>query len=1088
MRCALFPARSAGSARSTADGAVQPDEHLGCRVLVRGYIADRAALANRVGLVSGARVTDGELLAHAFRTWGRDVQAHVLGEYAAVVCDVHARTALITHDALGIAPLFYARRAGGVAFATDILDLVDAEASARIDDAYLAGFLVSGVMNGQRTPYPSIARLVPGQSLWWADGELRPLRTWNLADVPAVRCRDDAEYEERFRALLCAGVDAARDTAGPTWISLSGGLDSSSIASVAARDNAHGLAAYSTMCTSWPDADEERWMRAVVERYELPWHRADIETMLPFSQLPSGFDGEPTQAVIGERKMQVENELLRSHGARVMLSGQAGDTVLCASPGEVPEHLADSLFEGDPAGALRALREWKRGARDGRSQSHWLLRGLAQPAVDSPAWKARACRRRRGVAAVVHARLHALDAPWRLREAQRRAALPSAGAPVRVERALDDVDGERDDPAAADDVHDAQPLDVPAARRVHVRHPVGAEAAAALRPLSAAPRARGRLAGDRPAARVEGKRKPRVRGRLAPLARLGRLFVRYPAARTARHRRRGPVAARGAPGRRWADARRPVLHGGGCRGSVAQAARGPSHSRARSRAGRRDLMANATAHAGPAVLSWTVPPPITSVPNDALLRLLRAGVAAAPDRPELALQLAKTLARADRMPELIERFRSAADRDDTPPEIRYLLGYAAAATNDFALAVAALQPAADAGYDAAFGLLAEALERVGRADDALAIALRGVQRSPSDFRSFGIVVRLLLERGEAERLWRTCAELRARGTWNAYVPSAMALSATTAAQVDEVAALIDAPRWLSETHVAVPDGFNDALAAELLAHPSLAPLPSTKATSGTGSRIDRLQAGGGPHARNLLERIRAEVDAYVLQRHARGRASDGCAPSRARRAQRLGAGRARRRARGLAHASGRLDQRRVLCRRTARRRPREPAPGRDRIRPVAVRHVRRRARVAARVHDAESRPPAAVSVVLRTPHLADARRGSAHRRRVRRGLRYGAGATAMTCGITGATVVSRSPSVVTADIEDEIMMLSIVHGRYWSLDVVGSEIWRRIEPPCSFDRLVDALAAEYDADRATIEADVQTLLARMSAEDVVRLT
>ncbi|MDQ6942132.1 MAG: PqqD family peptide modification chaperone [Candidatus Eremiobacteraeota bacterium] len=90
--------------------------------------------------------------------------------------------------------------------------------------------------------------------------------------------------------------------------------------------------------------------------------------------------------------------------------------------------------------------------------------------------------------------------------------------------------------------------------------------------------------------------------------------------------------------------------------------------------------------------------------------------------------------------------------------------------------------------------------------------------------------------------------------------------------------------------------------------------------------------------------------------------------------------------------------------------------------------------------------------------------------------------------ITGATVVSRSPSVVSAEADGEITMMSIAHGRYWSLDDVGSDIWRRIEPPCSFDGLVDALAAEYAADRATIAADVQALLERMRAEDVVRLT
>jgi asparagine synthase (glutamine-hydrolysing) len=363
------------------DDAARPEEHLGCRVLARGYLTDRNALCERFGLVASSRPSDGELLAHAFRAWGRSLQAHVLGEYAAVVYDVATHTALLTHDALGLVPLFYARRSGGAAFATDILDLVDAAASAAVDDEYLADFLATGFALTERTPYASVRRLLPGQSLWWSNGELSALQTWNLAAASPVRCRDDGEYEERFRSLLAAGVCAARDPGGPTWISLSGGLDSSSVASIAAHDDARDLAAYSVVCSSWPEADETRWMRTVVERYDLPWHKLEIETMLPFSQLPGEFHGEPTQAVIAERQLQLESELLRAHGTRVMLSGHGGDAVLCAAAG-VPAHLGDPFFDADPVAALRAMRQWKNGARDGRSLSHWMLRGLIEPVAD----------------------------------------------------------------------------------------------------------------------------------------------------------------------------------------------------------------------------------------------------------------------------------------------------------------------------------------------------------------------------------------------------------------------------------------------------------------------------------------------------------------------------------------------------------------------------------------------------------------------------------------------------------------------------------------------------------------------------------
>ena len=89
--------------------------------------------------------------------------------------------------------------------------------------------------------------------------------------------------------------------------------------------------------------------------------------------------------------------------------------------------------------------------------------------------------------------------------------------------------------------------------------------------------------------------------------------------------------------------------------------------------------------------------------------------------------------------------------------------------------------------------------------------------------------------------------------------------------------------------------------------------------------------------------------------------------------------------------------------------------------------------------------------------------------------------------IADTTVISRSPSVLTAEVDGEIVMMSIEQGRYFGLDDIGSDIWKRIEPPCSFVELIDQLVVDYAADRATIASDVQALLARMAQQDVVRL-
>jgi coenzyme PQQ synthesis protein D (PqqD) len=89
--------------------------------------------------------------------------------------------------------------------------------------------------------------------------------------------------------------------------------------------------------------------------------------------------------------------------------------------------------------------------------------------------------------------------------------------------------------------------------------------------------------------------------------------------------------------------------------------------------------------------------------------------------------------------------------------------------------------------------------------------------------------------------------------------------------------------------------------------------------------------------------------------------------------------------------------------------------------------------------------------------------------------------------IADLTVISRSPAVLAAEVDNEIVMMSIEQGRYFGLDDIGSDIWKRIEQPCSFAALVDALAADYEADRDTIVKDVTALLTQMAAQDVVRL-
>ena len=268
-----------------------------------------------------------------------------------------------------------------------------------------------------------------------------------------------------------------------------------------------------------------------------------------------------------------------------------------------------------------------------------------------------------------------------------------------------------------------------------------------------------------------------------------------------------------------------------------------------------------------APLDWRTSP-VRRAPHEKMLPLLRMAVAAAPDRPDLKVKLALALFKTDRMTELVDWLRPAAADEDADPELLMCLGEAAIAIRDHQLALTALRSAAAKEFTPAFGRIAETLARLGRPDEALEIGLEALARLPTDSKAFAIVARVLLDRAEAERLWALCSDIRARGAWRGYIPSAMALAAATAADRDEVAALVDPARWFSATRLAVPEGFNDRLAAELLKHPFMRPVPRTRATIGDTNWILQLQLAGGPLAQELLVKLREAVASYISERQA----------------------------------------------------------------------------------------------------------------------------------------------------------------------------------------------------------------------------
>lgn len=77
-------------------------------------------------------------------------------------------------------------------------------------------------------------------------------------------------------------------------------------------------------------------------------------------------------------------------------------------------------------------------------------------------------------------------------------------------------------------------------------------------------------------------------------------------------------------------------------------------------------------------------------------------------------------------------------------------------------------------------------------------------------------------------------------------------------------------------------------------------------------------------------------------------------------------------------------------------------------------------------------------------------------------------------------IVTRSGDWLTAQVGDELMMMSAAHGEYIGLSAVGARIWALLETPRSVDALCEQLQREFEVGPEACRADVDRFLAELA--------
>ena len=174
-------------------------------------------------------------MGQAYGRWGEDAIAHLKGTFALIIADPARDLLLCARDPLGIQPLFYAEVERRLLLSPAIETLLaQPGVSAELNRASLVDRLTRHWPANDETYFTRVRRVPPGHIMRVSGGDRRVYRYWNPVPADgAIEWIPDDEVQERFEALLRQAVARCLGP-GTAGIYMSGGLDSSTLAMVAA--------------------------------------------------------------------------------------------------------------------------------------------------------------------------------------------------------------------------------------------------------------------------------------------------------------------------------------------------------------------------------------------------------------------------------------------------------------------------------------------------------------------------------------------------------------------------------------------------------------------------------------------------------------------------------------------------------------------------------------------------------------------------------------------------------------------------------------------------------------------------------------
>ncbi len=319
------------------DGGRQPlyNEDRSLVLVANGEIYNHSELRGRLE-ARGHRFTTGsdcEAVLHAYAEYGTDCVNHLRGMFAFALWDDDRRRLVLARDAMGEKPLYLYEREGRLLFASEMKALLrSGEVPFELDPEAIDLYFHYQYVPEPKTALKGVRKLDAAHLLvvnvdpWRVEESCY----WRMEDAPALEGDAPALIREQLETVgeLITRADV------PVGVALSGGLDSSAVAAVAAHRRPGALHAFSVGYAGRPEGlDERDEAHALARHLRLPFHEVEVETeeVVEFFPELNYRRDDPVADYSGHSYYAVMRKA-REEGVPVMLQGQGGDELFWGYP------------------------------------------------------------------------------------------------------------------------------------------------------------------------------------------------------------------------------------------------------------------------------------------------------------------------------------------------------------------------------------------------------------------------------------------------------------------------------------------------------------------------------------------------------------------------------------------------------------------------------------------------------------------------------------------------------------------------------------------------------------------------------------